>query len=122
MRRGDKWAEFAKRNGYDPSRTVATMYFLNLRRDADWIAATLGIPVEFVWKVEEQAKPLLRQTKRGQVLAKFQCHYCGSDTDLTRDHVVPRSRGGSNDPENIVYACRSCNAAKGNRTPEEWLR
>lgn len=50
------------------------------------------------------------------------CAYCGdefSPVDLTRDHVQPRSRGGTNDWVNSVTACKSCNHRKANRTPEE---
>lgn len=35
-------------------------------------------------------------------------------------HVFPHSRGGSDEPGNLVAECGSCNAAQGNRTPEEW--
>ena len=50
------------------------------------------------------------------------CMYCGAhprDNKLTRDHVVPISRGGRDRWSNVVTACRSCNTRKGNRTPEE---
>jgi hypothetical protein len=50
------------------------------------------------------------------------CLYCGSyylDRDLTRDHVMPRSRGGSDDWDNVVAACRRCNHRKGNRLAHE---
>lgn len=50
------------------------------------------------------------------------CAYCGdefSPQELTRDHVHPRSRGGSNAWENSVTACKSCNMRKANKTPEE---
>ena len=47
------------------------------------------------------------------------CQYCGSKSNLTIDHVVPRSRGGGDTWENLVTACDSCNLKKGNRTPEE---
>lgn len=50
------------------------------------------------------------------------CAYCGDkfeSHDLTRDHVHPRARGGSNAWENSVTACKSCNMKKGCRTPEE---
>lgn len=41
------------------------------------------------------------------------CVYCGrGDLKLTRDHIVPLSRGGTNDISNIVPACRSCNSRK----------
>ena len=48
------------------------------------------------------------------------CQYCGSrDQPLSIDHVVPRSRGGSDTWENGTTACLSCNVRKGNRTPKE---
>jgi 5-methylcytosine-specific restriction endonuclease McrA len=50
------------------------------------------------------------------------CQYCGVHTradELTYDHVLPRSRGGPTSWENIVAACRPCNAVKGSRTPKE---
>ncbi len=48
------------------------------------------------------------------------CQYCGSrDQPLSIDHVVPRSRGGSDTWENVTTACLSCNVRKGNRTPKE---
>lgn len=42
------------------------------------------------------------------------CQYCGGSAESI-DHVVPRSRGGSHVWENVVAACRRCNAAKGDR-------
>ncbi len=44
------------------------------------------------------------------------CTLCGATTDLTGDHIVPLSRGGSNHPSNVRVLCRSCNSARGNRT------
>lgn len=57
-----------------------------------------------------------------QVLARdgLWCRYCCApvaDGDLTIDHIVPRSQGGSDKPHNLVVACRSCNSRKGARTP-----
>ena len=56
----------------------------------------------------------------------YRCQYCGrgiSDLkpreSLTRDHLVPLSRGGANDWANVVTACSPCNTRKGNRMPEE---
>ena len=48
----------------------------------------------------------------------FTCQYCGCQPPrdkLTIDHVVPRSKGGRSEWENVVLACQSCNAKKGNR-------
>jgi HNH endonuclease len=50
------------------------------------------------------------------------CLYCGgkfSRGDLTRDHVLPTSRGGTDRWENVVAACKRCNWQKDNDTPEE---
>ena len=50
------------------------------------------------------------------------CMYCGgrfADGALTRDHITPKSRGGTDRWQNIVAACRRCNHFKGNRLPHE---
>ncbi len=48
------------------------------------------------------------------------CQYCGnSGSNLSIDHVIPRSRGGKDVWENVVTACIQCNIKKGNRTPKE---
>lgn len=52
----------------------------------------------------------------------YVCRYCGVYTGHPHcDHVLPKSRGGSDEPDNLVTACRSCNLSKHARTPEEWL-
>jgi 5-methylcytosine-specific restriction endonuclease McrA len=50
------------------------------------------------------------------------CAYCGGRfqlRDLSREHVVPISRGGRDAWTNTVTACRPCNTRKGSRTPEQ---
>ena len=46
---------------------------------------------------------------------KFCCQYCGSKNELTFDHLLPRSKGGKTDWDNVVTACSSCNVKKGGR-------
>lgn len=51
-----------------------------------------------------------------------QCQYCGHHfptSDLSIDHVNPRSQGGQDTWTNLVCACIRCNAKKGGRTPEQ---
>ena len=50
------------------------------------------------------------------------CLYCGKqfpERMLTRDHILPLSRGGRDCWSNVVSACKPCNHAKGSRRPEE---
>jgi 5-methylcytosine-specific restriction endonuclease McrA len=56
----------------------------------------------------------------------YRCQYCGRMQHelkpreaLTRDHLVPLSRGGTNDWTNVVTACSPCNTRKGNRLASE---
>ncbi len=52
------------------------------------------------------------------------CQYCGKrfpTSELSLDHVVPRSRGGDTTWENIVCSCVACNVRKGGRTPTSAL-
>lgn len=51
------------------------------------------------------------------------CAYCGNtftESELTRDHVLPSSRGGPNTWNNCVTSCKRCNNIKGDRTPSEY--
>ncbi|MEX1999088.1 MAG: HNH endonuclease [Gemmatimonadales bacterium] len=56
----------------------------------------------------------------------YRCQFCGRTQPelrhrecLTRDHLVPLSRGGTNEWTNVVTACSACNTRKGNHLPEE---
>lgn len=53
----------------------------------------------------------------------YTCQYCckkiESKTDVSADHVIPRSQGGRETYENMVTACMACNRRKGNQTPQQ---
>lgn len=49
----------------------------------------------------------------------YKCSYCKAEKNLTIDHIIPTSRGGSDSWENMCACCNRCNVFKGNRTPEE---
>lgn len=64
------------------------------------------------------------KTKRITVYTRdnFTCQYCGVKPGvgkLTLDHVLPESRGGATEPDNLVAACKPCNNKKADKTPEE---
>lgn len=90
------------------------------KRSKVWTAETLEDPK--MHALFEQATA--QKIHRGRLLSKNpHCRYCGQKLKpktATLDHVLPLSRGGSDDPENLVLACHPCNQCKGNRTPLEW--
>ncbi|HBB30616.1 MAG TPA: HNH endonuclease [Cyanobacteria bacterium UBA9273] len=68
---------------------------------------------ERVWKVPPvNRREVLRRDKHA-------CQYCGSTKQLTLDHVIPRSKGGTHTWDNVITACEKCNSCKGDRTPEQ---
>ena len=48
------------------------------------------------------------------------CAYCGDPAANSTDHLIPRLRGGPEDADNHVPACRRCNASKGSKDVFEW--
>lgn len=58
-----------------------------------------------------------RWSNQAKVLKRRQptCTRCGTADDLSVDHVVPKSAGGTDDPSNLQVLCRSCNSAKATR-------
>lgn len=54
----------------------------------------------------------------------FTCPYCLQQfplSEATKDHALPRNRGGQTTEENIVLCCAKCNHEKGALTPEEYI-
>lgn len=63
-----------------------------------------------------------KQRFRIFVRDSFRCQYCSKKfaaADLTLDHIDPRSRGGSDESDNLATSCHACNQRKGNRAPDE---
>ncbi len=86
---------------------------------------TLPMPlvIRLVTYVRIPYRMHLPVSRRG-VLARdhYTCQYCGArpgKSNLTVDHVVPRSMGGCKSWENLVAACAPCNRRKGGRKPEQ---
>lgn len=101
--------------------------FDELEDHADWLqAVNFAIQVPRVIRLlsyDKVPKRGLRFNRRN-VFARDgnRCQYCGktfSTSELSLDHVTPRSRGGEMCWENIVCSCVDCNARKGGRTPRE---
>jgi 5-methylcytosine-specific restriction endonuclease McrA len=62
-----------------------------------------------------------RRITRRAVFARdgWTCQYCGARSNLTVDHVIPRSKGGPSSWDNIVASCAPCNRRKGDRLPHQ---
>jgi len=97
-------------------------------RDADdglpIVGGQLRVPrVLHLQRYDRAPRVAVRLTRRNLMLRdEHQCQYCGKRPtirDLNLDHVLPRSRGGSDSWENLVVSCRMCNLKKGRRTPDE---
>jgi hypothetical protein len=88
--------------------------------DVNSIVATLGDTRSLAWRLAAYVPPL-----NNAALFRRDCQvcmYCGQrfhDSDLSRDHVTPLSRGGRDVWSNVVTACRRCNHHKGAHLPEE---
>ncbi|MBX3415506.1 MAG: HNH endonuclease [Pirellulales bacterium] len=95
--------------------------------DQDWVrSVNFEIQVPRVIRLlsyERLPKQVIRFNRRN-IFARDgnRCQYCGRRfpmSELSLDHVMPRSRGGDTSWENIVCSCVKCNVRKGGRTPHE---
>ncbi|NEO93485.1 MAG: HNH endonuclease [Moorea sp. SIO3G5] len=75
--------------------------------------------------VEYQRGELFGFEVKEYLLTKWgrNCVYCGAENvPLEVDHIIPKSKGGSNRVSNLTLACRSCNQKKGNKPIEKFLK
>jgi 5-methylcytosine-specific restriction endonuclease McrA len=90
---------------------------LQSRIDVHPIIAVRGSVPSRAWRQTPALSNLKLFARDRQV-----CAYCGHRfhiDDLTREHIVPTSRGGTDSWMNCITACRPCNGHKGSRLPEE---
>lgn len=95
--------------------------------DEDWLRAVnfeVQVPRVIRLLIYDRLPVRSLRLNRHTVLARdgHRCQYCGRrmpTSQLSMDHVVPRSRGGQTTWDNVVCACLGCNVRKGGRTPKE---
>src|SRR3954471_1942834 len=119
--------QFATYN-FDSWREVSEYRAKNFRpEEEDWVRTSstqIQVPrVIRLFAYEKMPKHTVKFNRRN-IFARDnnQCQYCGrkfSTTELSLDHVTPRSQGGQSTWENIVCACVNCNVRKGGRTPKQ---
>jgi 5-methylcytosine-specific restriction endonuclease McrA len=113
---------------FETWREVSEYRLRNFRKeDDDWVrTASTSIQVPRIIRLMGYDR-LPKQTvkfNRRNIFARDnnQCQYCGKKfptSELSLDHIVPRSQGGLTTWENIVCSCVACNVRKGGRTPRE---
>ncbi|HEY7926202.1 MAG TPA: HNH endonuclease [Candidatus Dormibacteraeota bacterium] len=110
--------------------TKERVAFLDERSELEAAAALSGrrlpegVVVVRLLRTIHVPRRLLRPNRRNLLLRDdHTCQYCGfvgAAAELTVDHIVPMSRGGSGDRwDNLVIACKRCNWRKANHRPEE---
>ena len=85
------------------------------------IAVPSIIAIKGYSKIKRRVPPLTNRNLFGRDLCI--CGYCGHTMPhekLTRDHIIPTSKGGTNTWQNCVSACKACNCAKDNKTLAHW--
>lgn len=78
--------------------------------------------IRFVKKVFRKNRKMKFSRKNIYLRDRGECQYCAKPVardDFTWDHVLPRSKGGKSEWENLVLCCIKCNQKKGDKTPEE---
>lgn len=76
--------------------------------------------------MEYQQGTLRGYEMKAYLMEKYQhtCQYCSNETKdhrLEWEHMLPKTRGGSDSVKNATLVCHTCNQLKGKKTPEEWL-
>jgi len=94
----------------------------------DWLVHSptweTRVPAVIMLKEFVKSKTMVRFSKNNVYLRdQYHCLYCGTGVtkrEATLDHVLPVSKGGKTNFENIVTSCAPCNTRKGNKISSEW--
>lgn len=78
--------------------------------------------IDRVERTREQTRERVRahRAKKKELFGDKKCVYCGNDA-TGFDHIVPISRGGTDDDSNLVLCCQRCNSAKGPKELSDFL-
>jgi len=82
----------------------------------------LHSPSDYLFNLRTTSPGEAKRLWRREIREKWehQCAYCGSEENLTIDHIVPQSKGGLDYTKNVVCCCQSCNQDKGHTPWEDW--
>lgn len=82
----------------------------------------LHSPKEYLFYLHTTSSGEAKRMWRQKIKEEWghQCAYCGSDENLTIDHIVPQAKGGLDVTKNVVCCCHSCNQSKGHDHWKLW--
>ena len=82
----------------------------------------LSTPNHYLFNLETLSSSEAKKLWRRKIKERwdYECAYCGSTKNLTIDHVVPRSKGGTDFTKNVVCCCHDCNQSKSHTPWEDW--
>lgn len=100
----DEGAQFLLQHAEETrmAKLLKRFFPIRIKREDRHIAPKEKIPAPLRWEIWERDN--------------FTCKHCGTHRDLTIDHIIPESRGGTLHPDNLQTLCRKCNSRKGTRT------
>ena len=140
------WLSIAKRSGRPVYEALScfTVIAMNPRWSDERVAECLDMQPDSVARIRKSLagyvdpsrfiRPCQRELSvssrewsalRAHVFKRddYKCAYCGArGLRLECDHVIPASRGGSDDLDNLTTACRPCNRSKRDKLLSEWSR
>lgn len=99
--------------------------YLNMDQQLRYLSEQSGVSVEKIKNfLHHETSRLSKNDSLGS--ARGECEYCGLRAELTKDHIVPSTRGGAEASlmalKIIAYACKPCNSSKCDRIPSEWTK
>ena len=82
----------------------------------------LSSPQAYVFNLHTTSSAEAKRIWRRKIKERWnwECAYCGSDENITIDHVTPRCKGGQDTLGNMVSCCNKCNQSKSHTLWEEW--
>jgi len=79
-------------------------------------------PQAYVFNLQTTSSAEAKRLWRSKIKEEwgYECAYCGSQDNLTIDHIVPKAKGGPDFTKNLLCACHDCNQDKAYSPVEDW--
>jgi len=77
---------------------------------------------DYLFNLQACSSAEAKRMWRNEIKEKWnhECAYCGSNDELTLDHIIPLAKGGVDYTHNVLCSCRKCNSDKGHTPWREW--